>query len=152
VLGGWRATAISTAVSGQAINLTYAPTTQFSIGNPTLRPNLSGDIYPSGSDQTYLNFFNKNTITAPTDPSQPMGNAGRNIARGYPTYTTDFGLHKAFPLWKEGRNLEFRSEFFNLFNHTNFGIPNSDRASSSFGRITSTFPARMVQLALKLTF
>jgi hypothetical protein len=81
-----------------------------------------------------------------------MGNAGRNIARGYPTYTTDFGLHKAFPLWKEGRNLEFRSEFFNLFNHTNFGIPNSDRASSSFGRITSTFPARMVQLALKLTF
>jgi hypothetical protein len=52
----------------------------------------------------------------------------------------------------EATRLEFRAEFFNLFNKTNFQAANSDITSSAFGTITSTFPARQVQLALKLYF
>jgi hypothetical protein len=153
VFGGWRLTLINTMASGQPINIYYGATTQYSVGYPTLRPNLTGgSLYPSGSQQTYLNFFDKANIAQPTDPAQPFGNAGRNIGRGYPLYQADLGLHKAFPIWKEGRQIEFRSEFFNLLNKTNFGLPNSDRANASFGRITSAFPARVIQFALKLVF
>ena len=108
VLGGWRLTLINTMASGQPINLTYGATTQFSVGYPTLRPNLTGgSLYPSGDQQSYLNFFDKANISVPTDPSQPFGSASRNIARGYPLYQADLGLHKAFPVWKEGKQIEF---------------------------------------------
>ena len=48
--------------------------------------------------------------------------------------------------------LQFRSEFFNLPNHTNFGIPTTNISSSSFGQIRSTYPARQIQFALKAIF
>jgi hypothetical protein len=48
--------------------------------------------------------------------------------------------------------VQFRSEFFNALNHTNFGAPNSDVSSAAFGTIRSTFPARQIQFALKLSF
>jgi hypothetical protein len=155
IAGGWRLTMINTMTSGQQINLNYSPTTQFAVatgGAPTPRPNLLGDFMAPGSERSIDNYFNKSNVVAPTDPSVPFGNAGRNIARGYPFHQTDLGLHKAFPLWSEERQIEFRGEFFNLFNHTNFGIPNSTRSSSAFGTIRSTFPARQIQFALKLVF
>jgi len=64
----------------------------------------------------------------------------------------DSGIHKQFTLWNESSKLEFRSEFFNTLNKTNFSAPSGDRSSSSFGRITSTLPARQVRFALRLIF
>ena len=49
-------------------------------------------------------------------------------------------------------NVEFRSEFFNLFNRTNLLAPDSNRSSQTFGLISGSFPARQAQLALKLMF
>ena len=47
--------------------------------------------------------------------------------------------------------MEFRAEFFNAFNHTNFGIPNNTLGNRALlGQITSTFAARDIQLALKM--
>jgi len=48
--------------------------------------------------------------------------------------------------------VQFRSEFFNLLNHTNLGIPNQQANSTAFGSITGTFPARQVQFGIKLMF
>lgn len=96
-------------------------------------------------------FFSAN-VHIPTDVTQPFGNAGRNIRRMEPYFQSDFGLYKEFLLPKEGSRVEFRSEYFNLFNVTNFGSPNSNISSSSFGRVTSAYPARQIQFALKFYF
>jgi hypothetical protein len=61
-------------------------------------------------------------------------------------------LQKNFPLRWEKSRLEFQAECFNLLNKTNFGPPNSRRSSSAFGTITSAFPSRMMQFALRFAF
>jgi hypothetical protein len=111
-----------------------------------------GDITPPAGQQTINNYFNLNTILVPTDVTHPYGSAGRNIGRSNAYFNLDLGVQKQFPVWREGRYLQFRTEFFNVLNKTNFSPANGDRSSSSFGTITSTFPARQVQFALKLIF
>lgn len=64
----------------------------------------------------------------------------------------DLGVHKQLRLWSESSKLDFRTEAFNLTNQTNFQAANSSISSGSFGAITSTFPARQIQFALKLLF
>jgi len=153
VFGGWQFSAINTATSGLPINLSYNPTQQFSVSSaPTYRPNVSGNPVTPEGQRTTLNYLNRATVSIPTDPSHPWGSAGRNIARGYPLYQLDIGLHKQFPLGSEVRKLEFRAEAFNLFNQTNFTVPDGNISNSSFGSITSTFPARQLQFAAKVIF
>ena len=68
-------------------------------------------------------------------------------------WNTDFAVAKACPI-RERMRLEFRTEFFNLFNHPNFSNPGSAvSSSSSFGVISSTLSSpRILQLALKIRF
>lgn len=170
LLGGWALTGINTMTSGQAINFRYAPAPVTAnlpsfIGGVALRPNLVGNpLLPSG-DRTIDRWFNTEAIRLPTQ-DQPFGNAGRNIGRGPSFYQFDLGLQKNFalPFINEVSKMEFRAEFFNLFNKTNFGSPNSNasgivfnadgtlRTAGGFGTIRSTAPARQIQFALKLSF
>ena len=157
LLGGWTLSGINTMSSGQTINLTYDPNSAFiatdgSKNSAVYRPNITGDPTMPSDQRTVKQYFNPNTIVVPTDVTQPYGNAGRNIARSDSYFDLDLGIHKQFRLPGEGRNLEFRSEFFNALNKTNFSPANGDRSSSSFGTITSTLPARQVQFALRLAF
>jgi len=75
-----------------------------------------------------------------------------DTARGYNFLQTDLGLHKEFKLWSEAAKLQFRSEIFNLTNRTNFQAPAAGLSNSNYGSITSTFPARQLQFALRLMF
>ena len=153
VLGGWSTSLINTMTSGTPINLTYGPSSQFQVSTaPTYRPNITGDIMLPSSQRNIDNYFNTANVQLPTSPLVPFGNAGRNIARAPAFYNADLGLHKDFPLFKEKQRLEFRSEFFNLLNKTNFQAANASRSSSGFGQTRSTYAARVVQLALKLVF
>jgi len=165
VLGGWQLTLINNMWSGEPINLSYNPAANFQVsvasipdwrGGISYRPNVIGPVVPP-SDQRNVdtNFLDRSKVIAPTDPSQPFGNAGRNIARGFAFYQTDFGLSKAFALPRESMSLQFRAEAFNLFNKTNFR--QTDRAFSNisdarFGQIRGTYPARQIQFALRLVF
>ena len=152
-LGGWQFTAIDTATSGLPINLSYSPIGQLQVsGLPTYRPNVLGNPVTPEGQRTVNTYLNRTNVVIPTDPSQPFGNAGRNIARSHSFQQLDAALHKQFRLWSEQSSLEFRVEAFNLFNQTNFGPANGNISSGGFGSITSTFPARQVQFALKLLF
>jgi hypothetical protein len=82
---------------------------------------------------------------------QQFGTAGRNIALG-PRYSNwDFGASKNIRL-AESKELQFRAELFNILNHTNFHLPNSDISSPTFNQILAAEPPRLVQFALKFLF
>ncbi len=82
-----------------------------------------------------------------------LGNANRVPVVGPDFVNTDFSVIKQFALPREGMGLNFRAEFFNLFNHAQFGLPVNDINASGFGSVNSTVNnPRLVQLALKLTF
>jgi hypothetical protein len=153
ILGGWRLVGINTMTSGVPVNLSYSPAAAFSVsGSPTYRPNLLGDPLTPSDQRTIFNYLNPATVEIPTDRSQPFGNAPRNAVRAPSFYQFDLGLHKSFALGSQDRRLEARVEAFNLFNTTNFGSPDGNRSSSTFGRISTTYPARQIQLGVKLYF
>ncbi len=81
-----------------------------------------------------------------------FGNSGRNLLRGPHQQNADFSVVKFFPV-KESIKLEFRTEFFNVFNDVSFANPVNIRASANFGQIvrTSTGP-RVIQFAFKFNF
>ena len=82
-----------------------------------------------------------------------FGNSGRNILRGPKFFNMDFGLLKTTNITERTR-IQFRAEFFNLFNNVNFQFPNANASSSQFGRVTSVVPdsQRIIQFGLKLVF
>ena len=160
VLGGWQLSGIYTMRSGRTVNLRYntsGPTAVTSglpsfLGGVNLRPNITGDPMAPESERSIDNYFNRNNVVIPP-ATAPFGDAGRNIVRGYPFFQLDLGVHKRFPLgFRDGGFVELRAEAFNALNRTNFGSPNGDRSSNAFGTIRSTFPARQVQLAVKVSF
>lgn len=151
-LGGWRTTLINTMRTGYPIHVRYSPPANLqTCSGCRYRPNyLGGQLV--NDDRPIDNFFNQAALQELdiNSPGQPFGNLGRNVARTHSFYQADFGLFKEFPLPREGSRVEFRSEFFNLFNRTNFREPNQDLSNDNFGRIFNTFPARQIQFALKL--
>jgi hypothetical protein len=106
-------------------------------------------------EPTLKRYFNTGVFALPPaiGDGTGIGNAPRNFMVGPSFWNADIALSKNFPL-REPVTLEFRSEFFNLFNHPNFSNPGSNVATpASFGVISSTANApRIVQLALRLRF
>jgi len=159
-LGGWEISTINQAASGQPITITYAPAASLQVsgiqqdfrGANNYRPNVIGNpLLPGGGPQNGLPYLNAASFQIPT--GTPFGNAGRNIARGPNFNQLDFAANKRFQLPFEGTSMQFRAEFFNLLNHTNFLPPNSNFSSgAAFGRITQAFDARQIQFGLKLSF
>jgi hypothetical protein len=142
--GATRATAMSNVPSGYFFN-------PFAFARPIV---LAGQIIPSSNG----------TATAGA-PGTDFGNVGRNVLRGPKQINVDFSVIKRF-LFGESKNIEFRAEFFNLFNHVNFDTPVSNLNAAivdqntgqiinpgDFGRIISTSNnPRLIQFALKLNF
>jgi hypothetical protein len=111
-------------------------------------PSLSGGR--SRNDQLFQ-WFNTSLFTA--NALGTFGNSGRNIIRGPKFFNTDMGLLKDTAI-TERMNLQFRAEFFNIFNNPNFRLPNSNASSAQIGRITAVVDdnQRILQLGLKLSF
>jgi hypothetical protein len=85
---------------------------------------------------------------------EPLGQEGNSLRRffaGPGLNNWDMALLKD-TLIKEGINLEFRAELFNAFNHAQFGPPDGNVNSATFGLITTANQPRIVQLSLKLLF
>jgi len=80
-----------------------------------------------------------------------FGNLSRNSLRGPDSRNLDFSLFKDFKL-TESKTLQFRSEFFNIFNQVRLGTPNGTFDTPTFMQIFSAGAAREIQFALKLIF
>jgi hypothetical protein len=104
------------------------------------------------SNPTVSQWFNTQCFV-PAAPGE-LGNAKRTPVYGPGFVNTDFSAIKHFPLpYRDGMMLDFRAEFFNLFNHAQFFVPNSDLNSAGFGAINQTVNnPRLIQFALKLRF
>ncbi|HMF91314.1 MAG TPA: carboxypeptidase regulatory-like domain-containing protein [Candidatus Angelobacter sp.] len=77
--------------------------------------------------------------------------SGRNILRGPGRTNTDMTIAKKTRI-TERTALELRADFFNLFNHTEFDNPDTNIGNATFGQITSTAEARVIQFAARFTF
>ncbi len=160
ILGGWQIAGINTILPGEMVTLTYTPTTAQQVsgiqqdfrGANNYRPNVSGDPLVPEGERTPSNWLSRTTVTAPTDLSQPFGNAPRNTVRGPLLWQVDLVTSKRFPMpWRNG-SFELRGEFFNLLNRTNFRAPNGNRSNAAYGTITTTYDPRIIQFGLKVNF
>ncbi len=159
VLGGWEINAINTAHTGQPLDVIYATSGSAaeisSLGNdyrgePFPRPNVSGNAVSQSRSAMINTYFAGYTFTTPA-ASAPFGDLGRNAFRAPNFVQWDQAIDKFFRI-SETVRLQFRAEFFNILNHTNFGIPNTLTTNAAFGTIRSTYPSRVGQFALKLLF
>jgi len=151
VLGGWNLTGIHTFQSGLALSAIQTGGNVLDLGGERRgRPNLIGD---TEGPQTIDKWFNTAAFSL-IDPKkgQVFGTSGIGVMRGPGLINFDFTLAKDLHL-TESKYFQFRTEFFNAFNHANLGLPSLDIASSTFGtiRVTAT-PARITQFALKFYF
>ena len=158
ILAGWELNSIITAQTGTPLDVSYSPSSANDVtgltndyrGEAILRPNVSGVAASQSRSAMINNYFAGYTFTTPP-ASAPFGNLGRDAFRAPGLAQWDLSANKNFRI-REGIALQFRSEFFNVTNHTNFGIPNTISTSSAFGTIRTTYPARQIQFALKLLF
>jgi len=114
-------------------------------------PSIIGSEEPAGTCMPTQQLPDGNCPAVGT----AFGNAGVGILRGPSELNFDFSLFKHFPLHKlrDSADLEFRSEFFNIFNHPLFQDPDTSKNDGTFGQITNTYGnPRIIQLALKLSF
>ena len=161
ILGAWQLNGIATVMSGTPFTVFDSNDVSEQGGAPEItgfsanRPNLIPGQDPNGGPKNTQAWLNASAfqriIPDPTSPVQQFGTAGRNIAQGPGYANWDFSAFKSSPV-TEGKELEFRAEFFNFLNHTNFRLPDSDISSPTFNQILAALPPRLIQLALKFQF
>jgi hypothetical protein len=165
LLGNWQVTVIEKITSGFPVFVVDSNNSSgagFLNGNANslIRPNLVAGCNPNAGPHTINEWFNTACFTQPA--AGQLGNAARAPVTGPDFVNTDFSVIKQFKLPWENVGLNFRAEFFNLFNHTQFATPNSTSSlatpdfatlGSGFGSIAATVNnPRLVQFGLKLTF
>jgi hypothetical protein len=121
-------------------------------GFSAFRPNLVGN--PNNGARTAAEWVNTSAfqrLDLTTTPAGVYGTEGRNVVQGPGLAEWDFSAFKNIPL-AESKSLQFRVEFFNLFNRANFQLPNSDISSPTFGQIQQALAPRLIQVAIKFLF
>jgi hypothetical protein len=156
LIGNWQLSGIQTVQSGLPFTpqLSYNPSNDGDTRNPvrpSWNPNFAGPVILGGPNE----YFNPNAFIPPLPGT--YGNVGRNILQAPGLTETDLSLAKLFS-FSERLRLQFRTEVFNLFNHTNFNAPNpvvyasaTGGPSPTAGVITATSTtSRQIQFGLKL--
>ncbi len=176
LLGGWGLSGVTTIQTGQpltivAINFRNVFYSTNGFDRAQMSPTCTNANVPTSGSvvQRLNNYFNRSCFfvdgpTGPlTVPIAPLpidsgvgfGNSGVSIIDGPGQNNSDFAVFKRTSVrWPtEGSNVEFRTEFFNVFNHPQFSNPNTLVSSAAFGTITTTSVSpRVIQFALKFNF
>ncbi|SEF92078.1 TonB-dependent Receptor Plug Domain [Bryocella elongata] len=197
LIGGWQLSLINTAQGGTPFNLTFTPNSAQQVsqqisatyrGANEYRPDrVAGVAVTQGrssisSGTGYVNYVNYNAFRLQPIKDvngavlSPFGTASRNPGRTPALYQSDFAVNKKFVTPVPGLKVEFRTEFYNLFNHTNLYLPSTIGGTqgttsaavgtggsvpvgaitggvpTSGGQITSTFTPRVIQFGLKILY
>jgi hypothetical protein len=154
VLGGWE-------LAGTIIDETGVPTTpRLSIGDTvgldggyTNRPNQSGKSNKGGSINKAFDtsVFSNPVASWLGGPNQGFGNAGKDAIAGPNRVNFTTSLYKAFAFTEKAR-FEFRLESFNTFNHTEPNGVGNTLGNSNFGKVTSFYDPRALELGGKFIF
>jgi len=162
--GSWEVTSMVMARTGFPVNVVVnrssasVPDGNSTDQRPDLVPGVS--LIPPGG-QTIAEWINPAAFAVPAPGT--FGNAPRDLVRGPGAWQFDMGLGKHIPI-SERVELEFRSEFFNIFNHPQYGLPQATFGVPGFGSIIQTVNTttpvspvgtgtpREIQFALRLAF
>jgi len=164
VLGGWTLNGFTEAQSGQPFTILTGVDT-YGVGSTAARPdyNPGGNITLDPVSRDYRTFTTPlngtGIVVTPLGPSGlpladsrvQFGNLGKNTFRGPGFDNQNFTLIKRVQL-KERAALQFRAEFFDIFNHRNFGNPVTNMSSPSFGQNTSDPGGRQILLSGRIQF
>src|ERR1041384_6730069 len=174
VFGGWQINTIATFQSGQPFTVFSNNDNSFQ-GNFLDRPDLVAPVhtFDPRNEQTFNGdaltcagwtgdltghfFFDPTSFDCTSPGNNPIGslasfgNLGRNTLRGPGINNWDISFLKRFK-FTESRSLEFRSEFFNAFNHVQFLNPDGNGFDSTFGQVSQTRGPRLIQFALKFYY
>jgi hypothetical protein len=147
LVNDWQNQGIVTAQTGQPYSINSSlDTAATGIGGETA--DLTGASIAPASRGVRAYF---NTAAFQNAAPGTFGQSGRNFLSGPSLVNVDFSLFKEFPIAEYGK-LQFRSEFFNLFNHANFYNPDNTVGDGTFGRLQSARDPRIAQFALKYLF
>jgi hypothetical protein len=121
---------------------------------PDYAPGVTKAVVLGGPDQ----YYDRSIYVL--QPEGFIGQVGRNTIEGPGLATVDLSIVRTFPLPKEGMTIQFRSEFFNIFNRVNFGLPTAEIFTNTSGTpnrtagtiLNTSTDSRQIQFALKLLF
>jgi hypothetical protein len=160
VFDNWEMSGIVNFSSGlpQGIGLATTDNADITGGGDGVRAMLVGPVQLDSSERGFSRWFNTAAFARP--PKGYAGYAPIRPFRGPGVNNWDVSLVKSFPLGSELRRLQFRSEFFNAFNHTQFQSvdgtarfdPAGQQVNGQFGQVTVTRAPRTIQLSLQLEF
>jgi Carboxypeptidase regulatory-like domain/TonB dependent receptor len=159
LVGGWGIDGVTIFQSGFPLVFSNSRPNYVTLFGAGSRPNFVAGCNksaPTGGRAKLGEWFNTACFSAPADFT--FGNEPRTdpTMRGDGVKNFDFSLFKRTRFGPEEKlGLEFRAEFFNLFNRTQFAPPNTSFGSATFGQVSSTYPGtnpRLVQFGLKFAF
>jgi hypothetical protein len=149
VIGGWRSSAFVTIQSGYPFAVS-SPVSLLNNGQSN-RPNLVAGCHPNVSNPTLQTWFNPSCFVNDLVPGT-YGTEGTNILHADGLQQVNFSMFKNFRVG-ERFNLQFEADFQNLFNHPNYGFPDSTVGDPAIGAVTSaSVNARIIQLGLRFSF
>jgi hypothetical protein len=165
IVSGWGVDGITTFQRGFPLKISYSGSTALegaNLGVANVRPNVVAGCDKKSGGGTVANWFNTDCFAAP--PDYGFGSEARvdSVLRGDGAKNFDFAIFKRTTI-AERFGVEFRTEFFNLFNHPQFGIPGegfngtaatpTTPAGNGFGQVTNTYGnPRLIQFALRFQF
>ncbi len=149
LLGGWEIASTMLLQSGLTFPVTQITNFNAFAGFGTQRPNILRIPTLPSEQRTTSRWFD--TTAFAVAPQFALGNSSRNPARGPGYRTSDIAFIKR-TYFGEVRNVEFRTEIFNLTNTPPLANPNGVLGNAAFGTITSAGDPRVIQFGLKLNF
>jgi len=145
VLGGWKYSDMTTIQSGSSLSMGMSA----SKAGLATRPNQNAYLSYPKAWKTGGNWFDTSIFSQPA-PGY-YGNIGNGTILGPGLVNFNMATYKTFAV-KERVNIQFRAEFFNVFNHTNPNAPNASYANGNFGKITGAAQSRVGEMAMKINF